>query len=164
MSDIEKANARQMPETRGLSAERASGARAKSPFARSNKIKSTMFVATTTENKRTGRIYYGAHGSQSLYAYAGDAATNALKLYRGGCVLNRNPSGAKSTVVCPPRTTVARTLQSRVSGSLSFAAPAGASSVVCPESPHEIVTVPGAVRSATAHRSSCVCRARSVGE
>lgn len=84
-------------------------------------------------------------------SYAGDAATNALKLYFGGCVLKVNPAGAKSNTVDCPRTTVACTSQSVESGSFSFVSPAGAS-VDIVESPHERVTLAGDVRKVIAHK------------
>lgn len=83
--------------------------------------------------------------------HAGDAATNALKLYDDGCVLNVNPVGAKLSAVFPLRTTTALTAQLADSLSLSFASPAG-TSVVCDVVPHESVTFAGAVSSATAQR------------
>ena len=58
-----------------------------------------------------------------LIVYAGEAATNALKLYDGGLGLKFKPTGEKSTVVMPSLTMSDETLQLVVNGSLSKTLP-----------------------------------------
>lgn len=99
---------------------------------------------------KTFVCFVGTVQPGAKYPHAGEAATNALKLYDGGEVLKSKPGGLK-VVVVPLRLIELLTLQSCSSGSLYFDPPAGADTVMV-ESPHVSVTFAGALSCKTAQR------------